>query len=102
MNEPPVDIWIITETDGIFLSAHCLGCKAGQGETCTHVASVMFYIEAWTEASMYQRKLHIAFAYYVSEMNYVPLQDINFSSARKLKENLDGKIDALTPDLNGD
>ena len=48
MNEPPVDIWIITETDGTILSAHCLGCKAGLGETCTHVASVMFYIEAWT------------------------------------------------------
>ena len=29
MNEPPVDIWIITETDGTILSAHCLGCKAG-------------------------------------------------------------------------
>lgn len=43
---------------------------------------------------------------YVSEVNYAPVQDIDFSSARKLKENLDGKIDALTPDckadLNGD
>ena len=29
MKEPPVDIWIITETDGTILSAHCLGCKAG-------------------------------------------------------------------------
>ena len=29
MNEYPVDIWIITETDGTILSAHCLGCKAG-------------------------------------------------------------------------
>lgn len=41
MNEPPVDIWIITETDRRILSVHCLGCKAGLGETCTHVASVM-------------------------------------------------------------
>ena len=34
------------------------------------------------------------------------VQDIDFSSARKLKENLDGKIDAITPyckvDLNGE
>ena len=29
MNEPPVDIWIITETDGTILFTHCLGCKAG-------------------------------------------------------------------------
>lgn len=49
MNKPPVYIWIITETDGTILSAHCLGCKAGlEEETCTHVASVMLYIEAWT------------------------------------------------------
>ena len=29
MNEPPVEIWIITETDGTILFAHCLGCRAG-------------------------------------------------------------------------
>lgn len=43
---------------------------------------------------------------YVSEVNNAPVQDIDFSSARKLKKNLDGKIDVLTPDcksdLNGD
>ena len=30
------------------------------------------------------------------------MQDIDFSSARKLKENLDGKIDTLTPDCKAD
>lgn len=43
-----VHIWIITEEGGIILSAHCMGCKAGLGESCSHVASVLFYIEAWT------------------------------------------------------
>ena len=110
MNAPPVDIWIITETDGTILSAHCLGCKAGLGETCTHVASVMFYIEAWTrihgKLACTSVKCTWLLPTYVSEVNYAPVQDIDFSSARKLKENLDGKIDALTPncnaDLNGD
>ena len=110
MNAPAVDIWIITETDGTILSAHCLGCKAGLGETCTHVASVMFYIEAWTrihgKLACTSVKCTWLLPTYVSEVNYAPVQDIDFSSARKLKENLDGKIDALTPncnaDLNGD
>lgn len=48
MNDPLISIWIITEEDGTILSAHCCGCKAGLSESCSHVASVLFYIEAWT------------------------------------------------------
>ena len=29
MNDPLVNIWVISENDGTILSAHCLGCKAG-------------------------------------------------------------------------
>ena len=102
----------MTETDGTILAAHCLGCKAGLGETCSHVASAMFYIEAWTRIHGKPARISVKCTWllptYVSEVNfnYAPVQDIDFSSARKLKENLDGKIDALTPDcqvdLNGD
>ena len=42
MNDPLVDICIIAEKDGTIISAHCLGCKAGLAESCSHVASVMF------------------------------------------------------------
>ena len=48
MNDPLVNIWIIAEKDGTIISAHCLGCKTGLAESCSHVASVMFYIEAVT------------------------------------------------------
>ena len=48
MNDPLVNIWIIAVKDGTIISAHCLGCKAGLAESCSHVASVMFYIEAVT------------------------------------------------------
>ena len=70
----------------------------------------MFCIEAWNrihgKLACTSVKCTWRLPTYVSEVNYAPVQDINFSSARKLKENLDGKIDALTPDckadLNGD
>lgn len=39
MRDPLVNIWIIKEKDGPIVSAHCLDCKAGLGETCSHVAS---------------------------------------------------------------
>ena len=47
MNDPTVLLWIITENDGRILSANCSGCMAGQGETCSHIASVLFYIETF-------------------------------------------------------
>jgi len=33
------------------LFAHCVGCMAGQGECCLHIASVLFYIEAWNRVN---------------------------------------------------
>ena len=48
MNDPLVNIWIIAEKDGSIISAHCQGCKAGLAESCSHLARVMFYIEAVT------------------------------------------------------
>ena len=46
MNDSLIPIWIITEQEGTILSAHCLGCKAGLAESCSHIASVLFYLEA--------------------------------------------------------
>ena len=46
MNDPCVTLWITTEENGTGLFAHCVGCMAGQGECCSHIASVLFYIEA--------------------------------------------------------
>ena len=45
INDGLVSLWI-TDKNGIVLSAHCL-CMAGQAECCSHIASVLFYIEAW-------------------------------------------------------
>ncbi|CAH3127667.1 unnamed protein product [Porites lobata] len=48
MNEALIPIWIITEMDGTINCAHCLGCNAGLAESCSHIASVLFYLETWT------------------------------------------------------
>ena len=49
MNDSLISIWIITEREGTILSAHCWGFKAGLAESCSHIASVLFYLEAWTK-----------------------------------------------------
>ena len=52
MNDSLIPICIIAETEGTILSAHCRGCKAGLAESCSHIASVLFYLEAWTKIAL--------------------------------------------------
>mgnify|MGYP000008269787 FL=1 len=102
MNDPLVDIWIIAERDGTIISAHCLGCKAGLAESCSHVASVMFYIEAVTriqgKLACTQAKCTWILPTYVNEVPYAKVGDIDFSSAKKLKGALEQKIETLHQD----
>ena len=74
MNDPLVNVWIIAATDGTILSAHCLGCKAGLAESCSHVASTMFYIECWTRVNGKMACTQVKCAWllptYVSEVSY--------------------------------
>ena len=48
MNDPLVNISAISENDGTIMSAHCFGCKAGLAVSCSHIASVLFHLEATT------------------------------------------------------
>jgi len=94
MNDPCVTLWIITEEKGTVLFAHCVGCMAGQGECCSHIASVLFYIEAWNRVneklSCTQVKCSWLMPTAVREVPYAPV------SAKKLKQNVDQTINGLT------
>ena len=80
-----INIWMIVEKDGTIISVHCLTCKAGLAESCSHVASVMFYIEAVTrihgKLACTQPKCAWILPTYVNEVPYAKVRDINFSSA---------------------
>ena len=101
MNDPLVNVWIITENEGAIISAHCSGCKAGLGESCSHVANTMMYIECWAringKMACTQVKCICSWLLptYVNEVTYDGVRGIDFTSAKKLKENLDIKIDSL-------
>ena len=104
MNDPLVVLWIITNRDGTILSAHCAGCIAGLGECCSHIASVLFYIEFWTpvngKLSCTQVKCTWILPRYVKQVNYartnrlkilIPESHLNLHppknpAPRKLKE----------------
>lgn len=45
LSDVPLSPWIIIQPDGKVLAAHC-NCMAGLGEACTHVAALLYSIEA--------------------------------------------------------
>ena len=99
IRDPLVNIWIITEKDGTIISAHYLDYKAGLSETCSHVTSALFYIEAitWIQGKLTfaQVKGTWVLPTYVNKVPYARAKDIDFSSAQKLKTTWDQKIVSL-------
>ena len=99
MNDPLVNVWILTETEGAITSAHCSRCKAGLAESCFNVATTMMYIECWAringKMACTQVKCSWLLPTYVNKVTYERVVDIDFTSVKKLKENLDNKIDSL-------
>ena len=74
MNDPLVNIWIVAGQGGRIFSAHCLGCKAGLAESCSHIASALFCIECWTringKLACKQMKCTWLLPTYVSKVTY--------------------------------
>ena len=104
MNEPPVQLWIITTKDGTVLSAYCRGCMAGLGECCSHIASVLFYLEVATrlneKLTCTQVKCSWLLPTTVKNVDYLRVKDIDFTSAKKKKSDIDTSIDSLDADNN--
>lgn len=44
MGEKALSAWLILSKEGDIESGHCK-CKAGLGETCSHIGALLFYIE---------------------------------------------------------
>jgi hypothetical protein len=101
MNDPPVQLWIITTNDGTILSAHCHGCMAGLGECCSHIASILFYLEVSTrlneKLTCTQVKCSWILPTAVKNVDYLRVKDINFTSAKKMKCDLDKTVNSLDP-----
>ena len=71
---------------------------AGLGETCTHISAVLFYLEALhrlkgTETCTQQRCEWIM-PKFQRDMDYLLIEDIDFTSAKHKKRKLDEAIDS--------
>ena len=71
---------------------------AGLGETCTHIAAVLFYLEATariqgTSTTCTQEACQWNIPSYLKSVEYLPIKEIDFTSARGKKRKLDEAID---------
>lgn len=76
---------------GVVCCAHC-SCMTGLGETCTHVAAVLFYIEAVArvqeQQTSTQSACHWIIPAFQKSVEYHPVKDIDFTSPAKKKKGL--------------
>ena len=49
LSVPPVKTWVAAEKGGAVVCAHC-DCMAGLGEACSHIAAILFTLDANVQA----------------------------------------------------
>ncbi len=69
---------------------------AGLGEACTHVGSILFYLEASTKINQgttcTQQKCTWVIPSYQKEIPYLPVKDVDFTCAKRKREEFDSSI----------
>ena len=88
----PLRPWVIAEKEGRILAAHC-DCMAGLGETCTHVASLLFAVEATVKIrdskTVTEEKAYWLLPAGITGVTYREVSDIDFTSAKTKKKIFD-------------
>ena len=76
MRDKPLIPWIVAEESGKVVAGHC-NCMACLGESCSHVGSLLWALEAGVRArdsmTVTQKKTYWVLPTSVKEVPYVPL-----------------------------
>ena len=86
LNKKPLTPWIIAESTGKVISAHC-DCMAGLGESCSHVASLLWAIESGVRIrdsmTVTQKKAYWVIPNGIKDVPYSRVRDIEFTGKKK-------------------
>lgn len=84
--------WILAEEDGKIITCHC-NCMAGIGESCSHVASVLWALESGVRIrdsmTVTQKKAYWVIPGAIKSVPYAPISSIKFIGKK-------GSINAIT------
>ena len=77
------------------MASHC-DCMAGLGESCTHVAALLFFIEAAVNLhkskTVTQEKAYWTLPPALKQLDYTPANQVNFSHPDKLRKHFEKSI----------
>ena len=96
--------WVAAEQNGTIICAHCT-CKAGLGEACSHIAALLFAVEAHTKAWESTACTSAACSWLpptLQNVEYAQVKDIDFSSpsAERKKKSSQPSSSASTGSLS--
>ncbi|CAL9686377.1 unnamed protein product [Knipowitschia caucasica] len=95
LNAAPLRPWIIANKDGTIEAAHC-DCKAGLGETCSHVGALLFYVESAhrlvTQRTVTQEKAYWCIPSAIDKVPYATIRQIDFTSVATKKRRFESRI----------
>ena len=99
--ETPLKTWLLVEKNGTVCCAHC-NCMAGLSEACSHIGAVLFALEAGVRmrqsVTCTQEKGKWLMPAYVREIPYLPVAEMDMSSARK-RHSILGAEQGQTPEI---
>ena len=103
MNETSLSCWAVLEENGEICCAHC-NYMAGLGETCTHVAAMLFYLEAVVRMkgtrTCTQSQCAWVIPSYVKSVYYQPIKILtSHLPTHRKKRKFDEMIDDSSIDL---
>lgn len=79
-------MWLLAENCGTVIAAHC-DCMAGLCEACSHVGAILFAVEAGVRmrdsSTCTQEKNKWMLPSHVREIPYLPVSEMDFTSAKK-------------------
>jgi len=91
MSEKPLVPWIIAENTGKIIAGHC-NCMAGMGESCSHVASLLWAIESGVHIrdslTPTDKKAYWVIPQAVKQVPFSPVKNINFKGKKRSLQQL--------------
>ena len=75
----PVHAWVAVEQVGVVLYAHCT-CMAGLGEACSHIAAILFILDANTRTKQMTSCTSLPCSWLLSSVPYAQIADIDLSN----------------------
>ncbi|XP_048582277.1 uncharacterized protein LOC125561824 [Nematostella vectensis] len=88
----PLKSWFLAEKSGEVIVAHC-NCMAGLSEACSHIGALLFAVQAGarmlSSTTCTQEKGKWIMPSYVKEIPYMPVSEMDLTSAKRLRKQID-------------